>query len=136
MNTTERELLPGFKRTKMTTIKGPRTRSVVTFDPTTIGPGEELYINIPKLKPSSCLVPGSLKLLFDFKNSNTKSRFMNNLSKLLAKRLQIKVAGETAYDCSGESLFEVYKDLWLTQGDRKKMIEQGLSIENLRKLFP
>ena len=119
----------------MTTIRGPRTRSVVTFNPSTISPGEELYINIPKLKPYSCLVPGSLNLLFDFKNSNTKSRFMNNLSKLLAKRLQINVAGETAYDCSGESLFEVYKDLWLTLGDRKKMIEQGVANENLRKLF-
>ena len=119
----------------MTAIRGPRTRSVVTFNPTTIIPGEELYINIPKLKPSSSLVPGSLNLLFDFKNSNTKIRFNNNLSKLLAKRLQIKVAGETAYDCSGESLFEVYKDLWLTLGDRKKMIEQGVANENLRKLF-
>ena len=135
MNTTEMELKPGFRRSRMTTIRGPRTRSVVTFNPTTISPGEELYINIPKLKPSSCLVPGSLNLLFDFKNSNTKSRFMNNLSKLLAKRLQIKVAGETAYDCSGESLFEVYKDLWLTLGDRKKMIEQSVANENLRKLF-
>ena len=119
----------------MTTIKGPRTRSVVTFNPSTISPGEELYINIPKLKPSSCLVPGLLALLFDFKNSNTKSRCSNNLSKLLAKRLQVKVAGETAYDCSGESLYEVYKDLWLTLGDRKKMIKQGVANENLRKLF-
>jgi hypothetical protein len=135
MNTTETELQPGFRRSRMTTIRGPRTRSVVTFNPSTISPGEELYINIPKLKASSCLVPGSHALLFDFKNSNTKSRFMNNLSKLLAKRLQIKVAGETAYDCSGESLFEVYKDLWLTLGDRKKMIEQGVANENLRKLF-
>jgi hypothetical protein len=60
---------------------------------------------------------------------------MRYLSKLLAKRLQIKVAGETAYDRSGESLFEVYKDLWLTLGDRKKMIEQGLAGDNLRKLL-
>jgi hypothetical protein len=135
MNTTERELQPGFRRSRMSTLRGPRTRSVVTFNPTTINPGEELYITIPKLKPDSCLVPGSLNLLFDFKNSNTKSRFLNNLAKLLAKRLQIKVAGETAYDCSGESLFEVYKDLWLTIGDRNKMIEQGLANENLRKLF-
>ncbi|CAB4014059.1 Hypothetical predicted protein [Paramuricea clavata] len=134
MNTTESELQPGFRRSCMTTIKGPRTRSVVTFNPTTISPGEELYINIPKLKPSSCLVPGSLAFLFDFKNSNTKSRFSNNLAKLLAKRLQVKVAGKTAYDCSGESLFEVYKDLWLTLG-RKKMTEQGLASENLRKLI-
>jgi hypothetical protein len=57
------------------------------------------------------------------------------LTKLLAKGLQIKVADETAYDCSGESLFEVYKDLWLTLGDRKKMIEQGLAGDNLRKLL-
>jgi hypothetical protein len=135
MNTTERELQPGFRRSRMTAIRGPRTRSVVTFNPTTISPGEELYINIPKLKPSSCLVPGSLALLFDFKNSNTKSCFNNNLSKLLAKRLQVKVAGETAYDYSGESLLEVYKDLWLTLGDRKKMTEQGLANENLRKLI-
>ncbi|CAB3980249.1 Hypothetical predicted protein [Paramuricea clavata] len=135
MNTTERELQPGFRRSHMTSVKGPRTRSVVTFNPTTIGPGEELYINIPKLKSDSCLVPGSLALLFDFKNSNTKSRFNNNLAKLIAKRLQIKVAGETAYDCSGESLYEIYKDLWLTLGDRNKMTEQGLASENLRKLI-
>ncbi|CAB3976964.1 Hypothetical predicted protein [Paramuricea clavata] len=135
MNTTERELQPGFRRSRMTSIKGLRTRSVVTFNPTTISPGEELYINIPKLKPDSCLVPGSLALLFDFKNSNTKSRFNNNLVKLIAKRLQVKVAGETAYDCSGESLYEIYKDLWLTQGDRNKMTEQGLASENLRKLI-
>ncbi|CAB3989099.1 Hypothetical predicted protein [Paramuricea clavata] len=135
MNTTERELQPGFRRSRMTSIRGLRTRNVVTFNPTTIGPGEELYINIPKLKPDSCLVPGSLTLLFDFKNSNTKSRFNNNLSKLIAKRLQVKVAGETAYDCSGESLYEIYKDLWLTQGDRSKMTEQGLGTENLRKLI-
>ncbi|CAB4005574.1 Hypothetical predicted protein [Paramuricea clavata] len=135
MNTIERELQPGFRRSRMTSIKGLRTRSVVTFNPTTISPGEELYINIPKLKPDSCLVPGSLALLFDFKNSNTKSRFNNNLAKLIAKRLQVKVAGETAYDCSGESLYEIYKDLWLTQGDRNKMTEQGLGSENLRKLI-
>ncbi|CAB3994701.1 Hypothetical predicted protein [Paramuricea clavata] len=135
MNPTERELQPGFRRSRMTSVKGPRTRSVVTFNPTTISPGEELYINIPKLKPDSCLVPGSLALLFDFKNSNTKSHFNNNLSKLIAKRLQIKVAGETAYDCSGESLYEIYKDLWLTLGDRKKMTKQGLASENLRKLI-
>ncbi|CAB4002517.1 Hypothetical predicted protein [Paramuricea clavata] len=135
MKITERELQPGFRRSRMTSVKGPRTRSVVTFNPTTIGPGEELYINILKLNPDSCLVPGSFALLFDFKNSNTKSRFNNNLSKLIAKRLQIKVAGETAYDCSGESLYEIYKDLWLTLGDRNKMTEQGLASENLRKLI-
>ncbi|CAB4009483.1 Hypothetical predicted protein [Paramuricea clavata] len=119
----------------MSSIKGTRTRSVVTFNPSTVSPGEELYIDIPKLKPDSCLVPGTFNLLFDFKNANTKSWFLNNLARLLSQRLQIKLAGETVYDCSGECLYGVYKDMWLTEGDRNKMIECGLADENLRKLM-
>jgi hypothetical protein len=53
----------------------------------------------------------------------------------LNQRLQIKLAGETVYDCSGEYLYGVYKDMWLTKGDRGKMIECGLADENLRKLI-
>jgi hypothetical protein len=53
----------------------------------------------------------------------------------LNQRLQIKLAGETVYDFSGEYLYGVYKDMWLTEGDRNKMIECGLAYENLRKLI-
>ena len=81
------------------------------------------------------LVPGSLHLLFNFKNSNTKSWFNNNLSKLLCERLQIKLAGETVYDNSGESHLAVYKDLWRTKTDRKQSPEYGIANENLRKLI-
>ena len=95
----------------MTSIKGKRMRHVVTMDHNKASPGEELYINIPKLKPNSCLVPGSMHLLFDLKISNTKTHFLNNLSRLLQKRLQIRLAGETAYDNNGESLYGVHKDL-------------------------
>ena len=91
-NTKESELRPSFRRSAMSTIKGIRTRHVVTMNPNKVNPGEELYIDIPKLSPDSCLVPGSMHLLFDFKNSNAKSWFNNNLSKLLCERLQIKLA--------------------------------------------
>ena len=47
----------------------------------------------------------------------------------------MKVAGEVAYDCTRESLYEVYRDLWLTESEREKMSEQGLASENLRKLI-
>ena len=66
------------------------------------------YISIfPKLKPDSCLVPGSMHLLFDLKINNTKTHVQINLSRLLQKRLQIRLAGETAYD---------NKTLWCPQG--------------------
>ena len=134
-NTKESELRPSFRRSAMSAIKGTRTRHVVTLSPNKVNPGEELYIDIPMLSSESCLVPGSLHLLFNFKNSNTKSWFNNNLSKLLCERLQIKLAGETVYDNSGESHLAVYKDLWRTKTDRKQSPEYGIANENLRKLI-
>ena len=136
MNHTENEHLSvGFRRSRMTEIKGDRTRHIITLNPNKASPGEELYVDIPRLKESSCLVPGSLHLVYDMTITGTKTHFMNNLSKLLQKRLQIRLAGETVYDCSGESLFSTYKDLWLTNSERLEKVEYGLANQNLRKLM-
>lgn len=81
--------------------------------------GEELCIDIPKLKPDSRLVAVSMHLLNDFKNSNAKSWFLNNLSKLLVEHLVVKLGGETLYE---NSRMAVYKDLWRTQTDRTQAI--------------
>ena len=116
MNKKETELIPRF-RSHMATLKGER-RHVVTFNPNKTSPGEELYIDIPKIKLDSCLVPASLHLLFTFKVSNTKSWFLNNLSKMLQKRLRIRLAGETVYDNNAENMYEVYKDLWKINCER------------------
>ena len=134
MNRTEEELSVGFRRSRMTETKGDRTRHVITLNPNKASPGEELYVDIPRLKESSCLVPGSLHLIYDMKITGTKTHFMNNLSKLLQKRLQIRLAGETVYDCS-ESLFSTYNDLWLTNSERLEKVEYGLANQNLRKLM-
>ena len=128
-------LYPGYKKSNMSEIKGNRTRHVVTLNPNKVNPEEDLYIDLPKLTPNLCLLPDSLRLLFNFKNSNSKSWFMNNLSKLLKKRLVVKFAGEIVYDNSGESLLEVYKDLWKPDFIRADMIEYGIGNENMRKLI-
>jgi hypothetical protein len=116
-----------------TEITGDRTRHVLTFNPNSAKPGEEIYVNIPTLKADSVLVPDSMALVFDFKNSNTKSWFRNNLGKLLQKRLEIPLAGEKVYDNGGESLLEVYKDLWLHNKQRDDMVEDGIASEATRK---
>ena len=134
MNKQEKELVPGFRRSHMSTIKGERTWHVVTFNPNKASP-EELYIDVPKMKMDSCLLPGSPHLLFNFKVSNTKSWFLNNLSKMLQIRLTIRVAGETVYDNSGENLCSVYKDLWKSNSERLDMVEYGIGNENLRKFI-
>ena len=74
-----------------------------------------------------------MALVFDFKNSNTKSWFRNNLGKLLQRRLESGLAGEKVYDNSGESLLEVYKDLWLHRKHRDDMVEDGIASEATRE---
>ena len=135
MNSRTSELKPGFRRSKMTEIKGVRTRHVITFNPNKANPGEVIYIDTPKLKPDVCLVPDSLNLMFDFKNANDKSWFHNNLGKLLTKELTVKMAGEVVFSNTGESIMEVYKDLWKTSKERDNMVEYGIANENLRKLI-
>ena len=127
------ELMPNFRRMNRTEITGSRTRHVLTFNSNSAKPGEEIYVNIPKLKGDSVLVPNSMALVFDFKNSNTKSWFRNNLGKRLQKRLEIRLAGEKVYDNSGENLLEVYKDLWLHNKQRDDMVEDGIASEAIRK---
>ena len=73
--------------------------------------------------------------MFDFKSKNTKSWFQNNLSKLLTKELTLKMAGEVVFSNTGESVMEVYKDLWRTPKERGNLIEYGIANENLRKLI-
>ena len=119
----------------MASIKGDRTRHVVTMNPNKASPGEELYIDMPKLKPDSCLVPGSMHLLFDLKIYNTKTHFLNNLSRLVQKQLHIRLASETVYDNNGESIYGVHKDLYKLKNQRANMIEYGITSENLRKLI-
>ena len=57
MNTKEKKLVPGFRRSHMSTVRGERTRHVVTFSPNKASTGEEMYIDILKLKMESCSVP-------------------------------------------------------------------------------
>ena len=82
------ELKPRFRRTNRGEIRGERTRHVLTFNPNKAGAGEEIYVNIPKLRAESLFVPDSMSLVFDFKNKNEKSWFRNNLGKLMQKRLE------------------------------------------------
>ena len=55
------------------------------------------------------------------------------MGKLLQKRLEIRLAGEKVYDNNGESLLEVYKDLWLHNKQRDDMVEDGIASEATRK---
>ena len=97
---------------------------------------EDIYsVSIPALNANECIIPDTLALSFKFNNSNTKSWFLNNLGRLLIDRLSIKVQGVEVYQNTGESILEVYKDLWRSEVDRTNRQDFGIAGENVRKLI-
>ena len=102
---------------------------------TEITPGEDLFLTIPRLDDYSCLVPGSLHLLFDWSISNIKTNFLNNLSKLLQSKLKITLAGKILYENDAESMYSIYKHLYKSKTQRENMIQYSAGSSNLRKLI-
>ena len=74
-------------------------------------------------------------VVLNFSNSNAKSWFLNNLGRILVDRLSVFVQGVEVYQNTGESMMEVYKDLWRFKEDRNSRQEFGLANENVRKLI-
>ena len=93
------------------------------------------YIRIPNLSPDEVIIPDTMNLRYTFKNSNTKSRFKNNLGRILCSGLTVQIGGRTVYMNSREGVFETYKDLWKSESKRKGLLEFGVANENIRKLM-
>ena len=128
------ELKPGFKKAKLTNIKGKRSVNVTSLVKTTATPEDIYTISIPALNPSQYIIPDTMALSFKFNNSNTMSWFKNNLGRLLVDKLSINVQGLEVYQNTGESMIEVYKDLWRLEEDQGNRQEFGIANENVRKL--
>ena len=128
------ELKPGFKKTTLTSIKGKRSVNVTSLIKTQATPEDIYTVSILALNSSQCIIPDKLALSFKFSNSNTKSSFLNNLGRLLCDRLSVNVQGVEVYQNTGESMMEVYKDLWRSEEDRDNRQEFGIANENVRKL--
>ena len=128
------ELKPEFKKTTLTPIKGKRSVNVTSLIKTQATPEDIYTVSISALNPSQCIIPDTLALSFKFSNSNMKSWFLNNLGRLLVNRLSVNVQGVEVYQNTGESMMEVYKDLWRSEEDRDNRQDFGIANENVRKL--
>ena len=128
------ELNPGYEKTSVSEVKGKRQLKVASLQKTQATPEDIYYVSIPALNSNQCIIPDTLALSFKFANSNTKSWFLNNLGRLLVDRLSIKVQGVKVYQNTGESMIEVYKDLWRSDDDCENHQSFGIANENVRKL--
>ena len=125
------ELKPGYKRTKNSTVTGKRLVSTTSVMKMEAYPNDTYYVPMPKLSQNKVIMPDTMNLVFKFNNSNTKSRFKNNLGRTLCEGLAVQIGGEIVYDNRGEGMFETYKDLWKSDSKREGMLEYRIANENI-----
>ena len=58
-------LLPSHNEKTLNAMKATRAVKRITFNPSEAGPGETLYVRVPKLNEEEVIVPNSLALIFD-----------------------------------------------------------------------
>ena len=88
------ELEPGYNKTTWSVIKGKRLFNTTSLLKKEATPGDTYYVAMPSLSPNQVIVPDTMNLTFKFVNSNTKSRFKNNLGRLLCEGLNVQIGGE------------------------------------------
>ena len=79
MDSRNTELAPGYNKTTWSVIKGKRLFNTTSLLKKEATPGDTYYVAMPSLSPNQVIVPDTMNLTFKFVNSNTKSRFKNNL---------------------------------------------------------
>ena len=131
------QLTAGYKKTSVLAkdLRGKRCRIKASLLKKEATPEDIYSVSIPALNANECIVPDTMALSFEFNNSNTKTWLLNNLGRLLIDRLSIKVQGVEVNQNTGESMLEVYKDLWRSDFDRKNRQKYGIANENVRKLI-
>ena len=127
------ELEAGFSKTIKTNIEGMIRNIVSNSLLLEATPNNDYVVKIPAkwLSPAKCIIPDTMALTFRFSNSNTKSWFKNNLGRLLIDKLIISIQSEVVYSNNGESIIEVYKDLWRSEEDRENRSRYGIANENV-----
>ena len=135
MDSRNDKLKPGYNKTTWSVIKGTRLFNTTSLLKKEATPEDTYYVAMPSLSPNQVIVLDTMNLTFKFVNSNTKSRFKNNLGRLLCEGLNVQIGGEIVYDNRGENLMEVYKDFWKSESKREGMLEYGVANENIRKLM-
>ncbi len=116
-------------------VKADRHHEVITHNPSSVSPGETLYVRVPKLQVNTLLVPGTFYLTFDLASTGPANNyFVSNIARGLQARIVDKLGGEILSDLDYSYLYQTYRDLWLSEKQRRNMTLWGIGSKNLRKL--
>ena len=113
-------------------FKADRVHRSVLVDSSNAKPGGSLNIQLHKIK-NEPIIPGSLHITFKAKIVSEKDKtatFVQNLGRALIVEKELTFNGKRATIINEFDQFKIYSDLWLSKGERKARILQGIQSEN------
>ena len=129
-------LLPSHSEKTFNAMKAERTVKRITFSPSEANPGETLYVHVPKLSTNEVIVSGSLALVFNLSLSggHANNYLVQNVSRALVTKLQVKFAATTLQDTDGYDIYKTFEDLFLSVDERANMLPEGIQSVDLCKI--
>ena len=126
-------LSPTHKEKTLNAMKAPRAVKRITFNPSESGPGETLYVRVPKLNENEVIVPNSLALVFDIDLSggHANNSLVQNVSRALVEKLVVNFAASVLDETVGYDTYNIFKDLFLPGEKRDNMVPEGIQSEDL-----
>ena len=129
-------VLPSHSEKTLGAMRAERIVKRITFNPSEANPGETLYVSVPKLSENEVIVSGSLALVFNISLSggHANNYLVQNVSRALVDRLQVKFAATTVQDTDGYDIYKIFEDLFIPLHERANMLSEGIQSLDLCKI--
>ena len=130
------DLLPKHSEKTLNSMKAPYAVKRITLNYSEAGPGETLYVRVPKLNKNEVLVPDSLALRFDIDLSGGHANdfLVQNVSRALVSKMVVKFGGENLDETMNYDIYKIFTDLFLPAEKRGNMVAEGIQSEDLYKI--
>ena len=122
------DMTPERQKRKPLGFKADRIHRSVLVDSSTARPGGNLNIQLHKIK-NEPIVPGSMYVTFKAKPKSAKDKattFVQNLGRAIVVEKELTFNGKRATLINEHDEYKLYCDTWLSRGQRKDRILQGI----------
>ena len=126
------ELDPMVEHRTQYAVKGKREHIAEVNMPNITYPSQHVDIEIPHGSRDHVVVPDTIKVTFSFDIESTdKARnVLNNAGRAPAKKKDLILGSEAIDTINNSDIYDTYKDLFLSEKERKDKILQGIQSAN------
>ena len=95
-------------------------------------PNQHIDTEIPHGSRDHAIVPDTVKITFNFDIQSTdKTRsIVSNVSRALVKKNVIMLATKDIHKINNSDIYDMYKDLYLSEKEREENLVQGIQLAN------